>query len=368
LKQDVDHFLDRLSGRDLSDDGPVRPVRLSTIKTREYQLRVAASALVQHGHDPQTLGSIAEMLSFERYQQILRVLMARHGGDTSPQVGQIAAFLKDVARHWLKVDEPELHRFKRIAARLAVGRRGLTAKNRERLRPFDEPETVAAFLGLPQRIRTVLNADMHGPVRRRAVLAQMAAAIALLQAAPIRLRNLTDLDVVKNLIGRGRRLYLVIPETNTKNREPIDFELPAETADILSWYVREVRPMLLKQPTDALFPGAGARAKSSGALASQISRTVFRYTGLKVNVHLFRHAGGKIFLDARPGHYEVMRRVLSHRSITTTTSFYAGAETRAAGQHFAAVIAERRRVLERKKSTQVDSQSSPRVKPSGGDA
>jgi hypothetical protein len=76
---------------------------------------------------------------------------------------------------------------------------------------------------------------------------------------------------------------------------------------------------------------------------------VFKYTGLKVNVHLFRHAGGKIFLDARPGQYEIMRRVLSHRSITTTTSFYAGAETRAAGQHFASVIAERRRALERLK-------------------
>ena len=41
-----------------------------------------------------------------------------------------------------------------------------------------------------------------------------------------------------------------------------------------------------------------------------------------------------------------MRRVLGHRSIATTTSIYAGAETRSAGAHFAAVIAERRRALE----------------------
>ena len=182
LKEDVDRFLDRLSGRDLSDEGPVRPARPSTIKTREHQLRVAASALVQHGHHPQTIRSIADMLSFERYQEILRVLMGRHGGQSSPQVGQIAAFLKDVARHWLKVDEIELQRFKKIASRLAVGRRGLTTKNRERLRPFDEPETVAAFLGLPQRIRSELKTDRHSPARRKAILAQMAAAIALLQA------------------------------------------------------------------------------------------------------------------------------------------------------------------------------------------
>src|SRR5262249_12431041 len=203
--------------------GPVRPARPATIKTREYQLRVAASALVQCGHNPQRLRSIADMLSFERYQEILRVLMGRHGGETSPQVGQIAAFLKDVARHWLKVDELELQRFKKIASRLAVGRRGLTTKNRERLRPFDEPETVAAFLGLPQRIRGVLNADKRSP-RRKAILAQMAAAIALLQAAPIRLSNLTDLDVVKNLIGRGRRLTCAscgagMTRTGTRRRD-----------------------------------------------------------------------------------------------------------------------------------------------------
>ncbi len=41
-----------------------------------------------------------------------------------------------------------------------------------------------------------------------------------------------------------------------------------------------------------------------------------------------------------------MRRVLGHRSIATTTSIYTGAETRSAGAHFAAVIAERRRALE----------------------
>jgi hypothetical protein len=80
-------------------------------------------------------------------------------------------------------------------------------------------------------------------------------------------------------------------------------------------------------------------------------QAVFRYTGLRFNTHLFRHAGGKIFLDVRPGHYEVMRRVLGHRSIATTTSIYTGAETRSAGLHFASVIVERRRALENQRST-----------------
>ena len=103
----------------------------------------------------------------------------------------MAAFLKDVAKHWAKVDETTLMGMKRIASRLAIPRRGMTAKNRDRLRPFDDPESVAAFLALPRRLRREVEISKRNP-RGKAMLSQMAAAIALLQAAPIRLKNLTS--------------------------------------------------------------------------------------------------------------------------------------------------------------------------------
>ena len=158
FKEDVDRFHDRLAGVDLSDDGPLRPARPATLHKREYQLRIAASALVLRGHDAQSIVSIAALLSFENYREILRFFLDRHGGQTSPQIGQLAAALKDIARHWVKVDGATLERFKGIASRLAIPRRGMTAKNRERLRPFDDAGTVAAFLGLPQRLRREVEA------------------------------------------------------------------------------------------------------------------------------------------------------------------------------------------------------------------
>jgi integrase len=311
---------------------------------REYQFRMSASALVYKGVEPGSLRSIADLLSFERYQTILRFFLDRHGGQTSPQVGQLAGFLKDVARHWLEVDDATLDRFRKIASRLAMPRAGMTTKNRDRLRPFDEPGVVTAFLELPHRIRREVQADKWHP-KKKAFLAEMATAIAILQAAPLRVKNLAELDLHRHLIERGKRLYLIISESEVKNSEPIEFELPAETVDVVAWYVREHRPVLLVEPTDALFPRRSGGPKSPGALGTQISSTMFKYTGLKINPHLFRHIAGKLFLDVRPGQYEVVRRVLGHRSIATTTSIYTGAETRAAGQHFAAVIAERRRAL-----------------------
>jgi integrase len=65
---------------------------------------------------------------------------------------------------------------------------------------------------------------------------------------------------------------------------------------------------------------------------------VFRFTGLQFNPHLFRHLAAKLFLEQRPGQYEVVREVLGHASMRTTTGSYTGGEARAAGDHFAEVV------------------------------
>jgi site-specific recombinase XerD len=281
--------------------------------------------------------ALADLVALDRYKLVMRFLLDRHDGQPTPQVAQIATFLNSVARHWVEVDDVALLQLQKLASRLSSGRRGMTAKNRERLRPFEDPQAVAAFLALPEQIRQQVEKDTRAP-KSKAIDAQMAAAIAILQATPIRLGNLAAIDLHRNLIARGKRVYLVFGESDTKNAEPIDFDLPATTVDMVAWYIREHRPHLVRQETDALFPGNGSRAKSAYGFGTQIKATVFRFSGLVVNTHLFRHAGAKIFLDQRPGEYEVMRQVLRHRSIQTTTSFYAGAETRSAGQHYAAVI------------------------------
>jgi integrase len=63
-----------------------------------------------------------------------------------------------------------------------------------------------------------------------------------------------------------------------------------------------------------------------------------------VHPHLFRHISAKLYLDAKPGAYEVVRRVLGHRSIDTTTAFYTGLETSAAVRHFDQTILDLRKV------------------------
>ncbi len=344
LHEEVQAYLRHIAGHDLSEDSPESPARPATLETRERQLRMAAAAAIHKGVPRDQLTSLKELLTIDRYVLILQFFKDRSGGKSSPQTQHMAYFLKTVLRHHLKLDDDALIPFEKINRQInpKKKRRGLTRKNRERLRPFDDPDVVKKFLELPWRIRKDVEEDKKSPIKRRALRAQLAVAIAILQIIPVRRKNIHEIEIDKHLIARGKHLYLVFEEDETKTEEPIDFEIPTEYKDLIAWYVREYRPHLLRTQTNALFPGEGAKPKSGGTLAEQVKKIIFDYLGLPFNLHLFRHAGTKIYLDVRPGQYGIPQRVLGHRSSTTTMSVYAGTETKAAGLHFASVLRERR--------------------------
>jgi hypothetical protein len=74
-----------------------------------------------------------------------------------------------------------------------------------------------------------------------------------------------------------------------------------------------------------------------------MKKAIFDHTGLQMTPHQFRHAAAKLLLDAKPGHYEVVRKLLGHKSLTTTYAHYAGAETDAAIELYDDIILRLRR-------------------------
>jgi integrase len=347
LQAELDAYLAWAAGRDpLDEGGPRRPLRPITVAGLRNLLRAFLGALVAEGRPPEGLTQLRDLVEVETVKTGLRHLLARSPRGKAGRAHQVARMLHGIARDRVGIDDEHLGQLRRLCAKLAARvPRGLTDTNRERLRPFDDERHVSALLQLPSDLVRGARRDDHG--RKAALHVQIALAIELLLMAPIRRRNLAGLRLDRHISwtrsGRAGVAHLVIPGEEVKNGEPLELELPAETSSLLRLYLDHYRQRLLAGPSPWLFPGQTPHApKVAQVLAKQVSDMVRERIGLDVHLHLFRHIAAKLYLDAHPGQYEVVRRLLGHKQIETTVMFYAGAETAAAVRHYDDHILERR--------------------------
>jgi integrase len=341
LEADVETYLRRAAGLDLSDDHFTRAQRPATIETRRWQLRLFATALVKSGIAADALVDLRATLVPEVAALGLQYLFDRNAGASSVQISNVALFLGTLAAR-LEMPDDMIARLRKMARKLKVTQHGMTARNREAMRAFDDHAAVGALLGFPQRIlREVRASGRKG--YREAKMIQTALAVELLLNAPVRIQNLASIDLGRHLLevgSRGNRtVHLHFPAAEVKNANDLEFPLMQESVELLEIYVAEFRPLLSAGPNLLLFPGKLAHQhKGNGALSSQINELVHAYTRLDMPAHRFRHAAAKIYLDRHPGEYEVIRQLLGHKDIRTTVAFYAGAESASAARHYAQTI------------------------------
>ena len=346
LRSDIEAFLKHLAGGDIFEERDFKPLRAISIATRRRQLHGFVSALIRTGHGDQ-LHSLADVVDPSRAKDALRFIIDHaRGGVTAPspttghvQVHQTTKMLCSVAKYWVKSDSAIVVRLTTIGRNLDPDQRGLRDGNRLRLRQFDDPEAVGRFVQMPLRLLAAAQA-IKRPTPKTATLVQLAVMVDLLQMAPIRLKNLAGLEIDRTILrSRGGvwRISFLGPET--KNGEPIDITLPVESGRLIDIYVRSYRAILLHGNSQWLFPGREAgTAKSPDMLRTQIKNGMARHCGLEVNPHLFRHIAAKLYLEANPGAYGVVRLALGHRSMATTVENYCGTEAAAAFAHFEANV------------------------------
>ena len=157
------------------------------------------------------------------------------------------------------------------------------------------------------------------PVRQAAAFARAAVAIELEIMCPIRLQNLSeiniDTDFVRSRFGKNAAVHLFIPGKRTKNGEDIELELPRQSMGLVDLYIAKYRNELIDPRHRGniprfLFPKSDGTAKSGRILADAICRVLMREIGTKFNFHLFRHLGCFLYLRSHPGQIDVIRRVL----------------------------------------------------------
>ena len=118
------------------------------------------------GRDPSTITSLRDLVEIEALKTGLRFLIARSGGQTTTAIYDFVSALRAVARDHLHVDQARLDLITKIMRRLNldIGKRGLTKKNRSRLRPLDDPQNAAALLGLPETLIGLVRNPHQGAV------------------------------------------------------------------------------------------------------------------------------------------------------------------------------------------------------------
>jgi integrase len=183
--------------------------------------------------------------------------------------------------------------------------------------------------------------DQHAPVRA-AVTAQLAAAIAILCVAPLRIDNLTAIQLGQNLSkpdGPDSNYWLHFPEHDVKNRMRLMYPLEPFVTRIVEEYVHEFRPTLLRgRDDDWLFPGLHEGPKGKVVFSGQITERIWKHTGVRMTVHQFRHAAGALILKRRPGEYELVRQLLGHRSVETTINCYIGLDMIQASEIYTEIV------------------------------
>jgi len=345
FQDDLKRYITRLTKPDPFDPTAlVRPLRPSTIRNTEASIRQLLDAAVSGGVPRHQFRSLADLINVNVVRTAVDVIKARHAGNTPTTLGAILATLIAIGRHYVKAPPETVALLKRAQMALSVHGRHrsitMSRKSQHRLTQFEDLENIARLVELPHLL--MRRAEKARGTKHAAIDALVASAIAVLLAVPLRAQNLATLRVGQELVpqrdGKKARYLLHIAPEKTKNLVAIDAVIEAPMATIINDYVLVHRQHLGKDLGDWVFPRVSGGHRSPSTISSLVKERIHREIGLVMHLHLFRHFAAAVYLEHHPGAFEDVRRLMSHRKIETTTSFYAPASTRSARRRYDEIL------------------------------
>jgi integrase len=153
--------------------------------------------------------------------------------------------------------------------------------------------------------------------------------VALLSLRPLRLGNLTALELSRTLVRNSGGHRIVFEGNETKNGSPLEMFWPIVLNSALETWLDTYRPILRAQTQRWERPVGGALWVSSHgspmtrtAIYDRIRLRTKEAFGHAINPHLFRDVAATTLAIADPGHVRVAAEVLGHRSFQATEKYY----------------------------------------------
>jgi integrase len=347
FQQDAEAYFKLRANPDLFDErpeAPQRPLAASTLRQQREHLRLTASILVQNG---EVIASLADLVMPKRFKSILRHYHKQANGEANAFVIALAKTLIQVAQYHTGATSKEIGELKRLAGNLPLVPFDLTAKNKALLRQLESERTRAKLYFLPEQLMGEVAKELERG-RVRFVEAQVAIAIDILLALPLRPQNLSSLNWRHNFSepnGPRGQLLLHVPARDTKTkREDIVSEVPDEVTRRLRWYRRHVLPRLGADVNGYLFVTEKGVRKGQATISKQITDAVMRHIGIHMTPHQFRHFGATSYLEEHPEDFETARAILNH-AWSKTTRIYAGSSSRRASRAYNQYLLKQRNAL-----------------------
>lgn len=345
LGEDIERYLKRLREPDLfSGEGPRRPLRPTSLRNVEANIRQTLDAAVSAGYPPAHFKGLADLVQIDVISAAVHHMIARRGGKLPSGLNNILATIMAIARHYLKLDKTIIDKIaaaqNKVGDQLGMNRPSMSEKSQRRMDQFEARDNIVRLANLPMIL--LQRAEKNAGNKSGTIDAMIAAAIAILLCCPMRIKNLStlhmkdDMTLVKE--GRNTVILIHISPDKTKGRQAIDAVIEPPYSTVIARYITHHRKHAAGKPSDWLFPAVSGGARTPDHFGGLIKDHIFRHTGLTVNAHLFRHFSAYVFLEANPGSYEDVRRVVGHAKMDTTTSFYAPASTKATFKRYGDVL------------------------------
>ncbi len=331
----------RVAAPGWEEDAPARAAAPATIASIKDRVKQALDAAITAGRPVEDFQSLADLANPDTVKMVMQTRRAWNAGQFKPSDHDLAATLLSIARHLPDTPDTEVDRMIRLTTRIrqASGAKGraMGERSRKQLDQFlYNPENVERLLLLPERLMASVAAQ---PVTRQAALRVMhATAIAILLACPIRRKNLCHLKIGSSIsptdASASPRFMLELTEAEVKNRVEIKARLGSSTSRIIHRYITKYRKEISPTPNSYLFPAVSGGARNMGHFANSIARTIRDATGLDLSPHGFRHFAAFLYLQAHPGEYATVQKILGHRTLETTLKFYAPLTTASALERY----------------------------------
>jgi integrase len=264
----------------------------------------------------------------------------------------MAKTLIQVAQYHTCATPKEVSELKRQASKLPAVPFDLTAKNKTLLRQLESERIRANLLYLPEQLMEDVAKDLEkGTVRF--VEAQVAIAVDILLALPLRPQNLSALHWQSNFSEpngpRGQLLAHIAARDTKSKKQDITSEIPDEVARRIRWYRRHLLPRLGADVNGHLFVTERGKRKSQATITVQIIDAIARHIGIHMTPHQFRHFGATFYLEGHPEDFETARSMLGH-AWSKTTRIYAGSSSRRASRAYGQHLLKQREALKLQRS------------------